>query len=240
LSLAKLTESIEIPAISHVDGTDLGVSLYRWIDWNREELDEVLEDGENGFFEPPYDNHEWYLADQWSAHFERQYEEHWTRQAKTRAPLKWEWVPNFVVDELRSSGSVKVRKSENGQSEIAIWASTYMGAADVAYNLAYFKAVCQELPMPGVLAVAERERQAHRRSPAGWQPNRVMVSADAGGVYMADRSFLRWNEAAASVSKLVIPDGRKDGLLAMMRRVYVRANGERPHIAAVGKAIAGL
>jgi hypothetical protein len=28
--------------------------------------------------------------------------------------------------------------------------------------------------------------------------------------------------------------------LDMLRRVYVRANGERPHIAAVGKVIAGL
>jgi hypothetical protein len=110
-----------------------------------------------------------------------------------------------------------------------------MGAADVAYNMAYFKAVCQELPMPDVRAYAERQRQAHR-----WQPNRVAISADERGLIMSDRSFLRWNEAAASVGKLVIPTGRKEGLLDMMRRVYVRANGERPHIAAVGKVIAGL
>jgi hypothetical protein len=68
----------------------------------------------------------------------------------------------------------------------------------------------------------------------------LVVSADVRGLDISDRSFLRWNEAAASVGKLVIPTGRKEGLLAMMRRVYVRANGERPHITAVGKAIAGL
>jgi hypothetical protein len=176
------------------------------------------------------------VAEQWSRHFERKLEAHWTQQAQARTPLGYEWVPNSVVNELRVAGSsVKVRKSENGQAEIAIWASTFMGGADVAYNLAYFKAVCQELPMPEVLAVAERERQAHR-----WQPNRVMISATPEGVILADRSFLRWNEAAASVGKLVIPTGRKEGLLDMMRRVYVRANGERQHIAAVGKAIAGL
>jgi hypothetical protein len=67
-----------------------------------------------------------------------------------------------------------------------------------------------------------------------------MISATSEGVILADRSFLRWNEAAASVGKLVIPTGRKDGLFAMMHRAYVRANEERQHIAAVGKAIAGL
>ena len=89
--------------------------------------------------------------------------------------------------------------------------------------------------MPDVRAYAERQRQAHR-----WQPNRVAVSADEKGVYLADRSFLRWKEAAASVGKLVIPTERKEGLLDMTRQVYVRANAERPHIATVGKAIAGL
>jgi len=232
--MAALTKLI--PAISHVDGTHLGVSLYRWIDWNRTELDEIIEDGGYDLIEPNTDSYEWYLADQWSAHFERQYEQHWTRQAQARTPLQYEWVPNSVVNELRVSGSiVKVRKSDNGQAEIAIWASTFMGKADVAYNMAYFKAVCQELPMLEVLAVAERERQAHR-----WQPNRVVVSADVRGLVMSDRSFLRWKEAAASVGKLVIPAGRKEGLLDMMRRVYVRANGERQHIAVVGKVIAGL
>ena len=136
-----------------------------------------------------------------------------------------------MVDELRSTDKVKVRKTQNGQAEIAIWTSTFMGGADVAY----FEAVAMELPMPDVRAYAERQRQAHR-----WQPNRVMISADEKGVYLADRSFLRRKEAAASVGKLVIPDGRKEGLLAMTRRVYASANGERPHIAMVGRAIAGL
>jgi hypothetical protein len=88
--------------------------------------------------------------------------------------------------------------------------------------------------MPEVLAVAERERQAQR-----WQPNRVMISADEKGVYLADRSFLRWNEAAASVGKLVIPTGRKEGLLDIVRRVYTQANGDRQYIARVGQFIRG-
>ena len=232
--MAALTKLI--PAISHVDGTHLSVSLYRWIDWNRTELDEIIEDGGYDLIEPNTDTYEWMLAEGWSRHFERDLEAHWTRQAQARTPLQYEWVPNSVVNELRVSGSsVKVRKSENGQAEIAIWASTFMGAADVAYNLAYFKAVCQELPMPEVLAVAERERQAHR-----WQPNRVVISADVRGLVMSDQTFLRWNEAATSVGKLVIPASRKEGLLDIMRRVYMRANGERTHIATVGKVIAGL
>jgi hypothetical protein len=154
-----------IPGKSHVDGTNLGVSLYRWINWNRTELDEIIEDGGYDLIEPNTDTYEWMLAETWSRHFERKLEAHWTRQAQARTPLQYEWVPNSVASELRVAGSVKVRKSENGQSEIAIWASTFMGGADVAYNLAYFKAVCQELPTPEVLAVAERERQSHR-----WQP----------------------------------------------------------------------
>ena len=90
-----------------------------------------------------------------------------------------------MVDELRSTDKVKVRKTQNGQAEIAIWASTFMGGADVAYNRAYFKAVTMELPMSDVRANAERQRQAHR-----WQPNRVAVSADARGLIMSDRSLL--------------------------------------------------
>ena len=44
----------------------------------------------------------------------------------------------------------------------------------MAYNLAYFKAVCAELPMPDVLAAANSARKEYR-----WVPNALMVvSAD--------------------------------------------------------------
>jgi hypothetical protein len=88
--------------------------------------------------------------------------------------------------------------------------------------------------MPEVLAAANNARKVYK-----WVPNTV-VGADQRGLVMSDDTFLRWNQAAAQVSKLTIERGRKEGLLAMMRRLYVRANGERPHIAAVGRVIAGL
>jgi len=73
-------------------------------------------------------------------------------------------------------------------------------------------------------------------------------SADQRGLVMSNNTFLRWNQAAEQVGRLTVQPECKEGPLDVMRRVYVRANtcptagagGERPHIAAVGKAVAGL
>jgi hypothetical protein len=180
------------------------------------------------------------LAEGWSKHFERKLEVHWTRQAQARTPLGYEWVPNSVVNELRvAGGSVKVRKSENGQAEIAIWASTFMGKPDVAYNLAYFKAVAMGLTLPEAVKAADnarnRARTPYRR---GWRPNEVVVNATLAGLVTSRNVIIRWQKAPAMIGQMTVRD--KEGLLAAMRNVYRRANGERPHIAAVGKAIAGL
>ncbi len=73
-----------------------------------------------------------------------------------------------------------------------------------------------------------------------WVPNEYLVmNANDKGLILADNTFLRWNQAAEHVGRLPVQPGRKEQLLDVMRRVYVRANGKRPHIATVGKAIAG-
>lgn len=89
--------------------------------------------------------------------------------------------------------------------------------------------------MPEVLAAANSARREYK-----WVPNQVVVSADRRELVMSDDTFLRWNQAARQVGRLTVQPGRQEGLLDALRRVYVRANGERPHIARVGKAIAGL
>jgi hypothetical protein len=201
-----------IPGKSHVDGTDLGVSLFKWMGWYQEELDEVLEDAWEGDWSPRFASEEAYVAEEWAGHFESQMETHWVRQAKARTPAL----------------------EEEGKK---LWASCFAGLGDVAYNLAYFRAVAADLPMPEVLAAANNARKEHK-----WVPNLVVVSADQRGLVMSDDTFLRWNQAAEQVGRLTVQPGRQEGLLAKMRRVYARANGDRPHIAAVGKviAIAGL
>ena len=199
----------KLPASSHVDGTPLGVSFYRWMQDYREELDDLLEDGAD--FESatctPAQEHA--VAGEWWATFERQIEAHWTEQARQRKPV--------LV--------------ENGQK---IWASQFTGAGDVAYNLAYLKAVSMGLTRPEVLKVAENARDRART----WRPNEVVVNATLAGLVTSRNTVIRWQKAPAMIGQMTVKD--KEGLLATMRNLYRRANGERPHIAAVGKAIAGL
>jgi hypothetical protein len=45
--MVTLTENV--PAITHVDGHSLGISLLRWMDWYR---DEIVEDGWDGEWAP--------------------------------------------------------------------------------------------------------------------------------------------------------------------------------------------
>jgi hypothetical protein len=59
------------------------------------------------------------VAEEWASHFGSQIEAYWVRQAKARTPAL----------------------EENGQK---LWASCFAGMGDVAYNLAYFRAVCPD------------------------------------------------------------------------------------------------
>jgi len=153
------------------------------------------------------------IADQWAAHFEKELEEHWTAQAKVRKPVL----------------------TENGRK---IWAGTWANAGDVAYNLAYLKAVAMGHTKSEVVAAAEKARNGTRKPK--WVPNEYLaVGATEKGLVLADKSVLSWRSASRSVGHIEVVLGQKEGLLDVMRRVYVRANGERAHIAAVGKAIAG-
>ena len=204
-----LTENV--PAISHVDGRSLGVSLFRWMGWYRDEIDEIVEDGWDGGWTPRYPHEESYVVDWYARHFEGQLEAHWTAQAKQRKPV--------LV--------------ENGQK---IWASQFTGQRDVAYNLAYLRAVAMGLTRPEVLKAAEGARDNTPK----WQANLLAVGATDKGLVLANKLVLSWQSASRSVGRIKVGSGRKEGLLDAMRRVYVRANGERQHIAAVGKVVAGL
>ncbi len=111
--------------------------------------------------------------------------------------------------------------------------------SDVAYNVAYFQAVANGFTRQEGQKAAEEARD--RAKKPKWVPNEYLVmNANDKGLTLADKTFLRWNQAAKQVGRLTIQPGRKEGLLTRIRRVFVRANGERLHIAAVGKAIAGL
>ncbi len=209
--MAELTR--QLPGKSHVDGTRLGICLYRWMQDYREEMDDILEDGGEPDWTPRFPEEEQRVADTWAGDFEAQLERHWLAQAKQRKRVE-------IEDNTK------------------IWAGVWTGMGDVAYNLTYFRAVAAELPLTDVLQAANKAKADARKR---WVANELMVvSADERGVILADNTFLRWNQAAQQVGRITVGSGRKDGLLAMMRRVYVRANGERAHIAAVGKAIAGL
>jgi len=207
--MAELTK--QLPGKSHVDGTPLGISLFRWMQDYREELDDILEDGSEPDWTPRFPEEEQRVADTWAGDFEAQLERHWIAQAKQRKPVEIE-------------GDTK------------IWAGVWTGLGDVAYNRAYFQAVAAELSLSDVLQAA-RQAKARKR----WIANELMVvSADERGVTLADNTFLRWNQAARQVKRITVPRGRKDGLLATMRRVYASANGDRPYIAKVGQVIKAL
>jgi hypothetical protein len=152
------------------------------------------------------------IADQWAAHFGKELEEHWTAQAKARKPVL----------------------TENGRK---IWAGTWTNAGDVAYNLAYLKAVAMGHTKSEVVTAAEKARNGARNPK--WVPNEYLaIDATEKGLVLADKSILSWKSASRSVGRIKVGSGRKEALLDTMRRVYVHASGERPHIAAVGNAIA--
>ena len=211
--MAELTK--QLPGKSHVDGTPLGISLYRWMQNYREEMDDIIEGGGEPDWTPRFPEEEQRVADTWAGNFEVQLERHWIAQAKQRKQVE-------IEDNTK------------------IWAGVWTGMGDVAYNLTYFQAVAAELPLPDVLQAAKKAK-ADARKPVRWVANELMVvSADERGVVLAGNTFLRWNQAAEQVRRIAVPHGRKDGLLAMMRRVYASANGDRQHIGAVGKVIARL
>ena len=109
----------------------------------------------------------------------------------------------------------------------------------MAYNLAYLKAVATGHTKSEVVAAAEKARNGTRNPK--WVPNEYLaIGATEKGLVLSDKSVLPWHSASRSVGRIKVRSGRKQGLLDAMRRVYVGANGERSHIAAVGKAIAGL
>ncbi len=122
----------------------------------------------------------------------------------------------------------------------------------MAYNVAYFQAVANGFTRNEVIAAAKEARDRARKPK--WVSNPystgklIVVSADQWGLVISDNTFLRWKQAAEQVGQLTVQPGCKERLLDVVRRVYVRANtcptagagGDRPHIAAVGKAVAGV
>ncbi len=132
-----------------------------------------------------------------------------------------------------------------------IWASAWISAADVAYHLAYLRSVAMGFTKAEVVAAAEKARNEAKRHK--WVPNPqreeyLVVDANQKGVVLADNTMLPWVQAAKLTGRLNVVSGRKERLLDTMRSIYVRANtcpttgagGGRPHVAQVGKAIAGL
>jgi hypothetical protein len=203
----------KVPWYSHVDRSLIG-NLYQFMDQFEGELDEIETDLDTEGRSVVWPWEEQRIADQWATHFEKELEEHWTQQAKQRKPV--------LV--------------ESGQK---IWAGTWTNAGDVAYNLAYLKAVAMGHTKSEVVAAAEKARDGARKPE--WVPNEYLaIGATEKGLVLSDKSVLSWRSASRSVGRIKVGSGRKEGLLNAMRRLYVRANGERPHIAAVGKAIAGL
>jgi hypothetical protein len=75
---------------------------------------------------------------------------------------------------------------------------------------------------------------------AAWWYEYLVIGANDKGLILADRMTMSWVQAAQVAGKLSVEAGRKEGLLDRMRRMYAQANGARPHIATVGKAIAAL
>lgn len=169
------------------------------------------------------------IGDQWAAHFEKELEEHWTAQAKARKLILVEPAPDGRPGNVQK-----------------FWASAFTGMPDVAYNPAYFQAMANGFTRQEVQKAAEeaRDRASPQRGPKGkpkWVANEyLVVGADERGVMLSDNTTMPWVQAAKVVGKLSVEARRKEGLLDVMRRVYVRANGARAHIATVGKAIAGL
>jgi hypothetical protein len=203
----------KVPWYSHVDRSLIG-NLYQFMDQFEGELDKIETDAviEGRSVVWPWEEQR--IADQWATYFEKELEAHWTEQAKQRKPV--------LV--------------ENGQK---IWAGTWTNAGDVAYNLAYLKAVAMGHTKSEVVAAAEKARNGARKP--NWVPNEYSaIGATEKGLVLSDKSVLSWRSASRSVGRIKVRSNGKEGLLAQMRSIYVRANGERPYIAVVGKAITGL
>jgi hypothetical protein len=187
-------------------------NLYQFMDQFEGELDEIETDAVIEGRDVVWPWEEQRVADQWGAHFEKELEAHWTKQAKQRKPVLL----------------------ENGKK---VWASAWANLSDVAYNVAYFQAVANGFTRNEVIAAAEEARDRARKP--RWVPNEYLaVGATDNGLILADKSVLSWKSASRSVERIKVGSDRKEGLLAQMRRIYIRTNGERQYIAAVGKLIA--
>lgn len=189
-------------------------------------MDGIVEEGVSQDWSPVWPWEEQKVANEWADHFERELEAHWTAQAQARKPVL----------------------SENG---VKVWASAWISAADVAYNLTYLRSVAMGFTKAEVIAAADKARDDAKRPK--WVPNPqrkgyLVVDANQNGVILADKTMLPWVQAAKVAGKLNVESSRKERLLDRMRRVYMGANtcpttgadGGRSHIAQVGKAIAAL
>jgi hypothetical protein len=162
-----LARARKVPWFSHVDGAQLGTFDQFLVEY-RDELDDIVDEGVGQDWSPVWPWEEQRVADQWSEHFERELEAHWTAQAKERKPI--------LV--------------ENGTK---IWASQFTGMADVAYNLAYLRSVAMGFTKAEVIAAAEKARNGVKK----WVPNPhreeyFVVGANQKGVVLADRTMMLW------------------------------------------------
>ena len=69
-----------------------------------------------------------------------------------------------------------------------MWASQFTDQRDVAYNLAYLRAVAMGLTRPEVLKAAEGARDNTPK----WQANLLAVGATEKGLVLANKSVLSW------------------------------------------------
>jgi hypothetical protein len=206
--MVELTKAL--PAKSHVDGTPLGHSFFEWMQDFREELDDILEDGAGFDDSPRYPNEEQRVANTWVAHFERELEEWWKYQAKLRTP-----VP-----------------VENGAK---IWSGAWTGPGDVAYNLAYLRAIACALPKAEVKKVAEDAKKSAR-----WSPNDTwVIGANPKGLVLNNQSVIAWS--TADTHELIFPIPQREGILKAMRAVWkVAQPSDQSEIARVGQAVKAL
>ena len=88
---------------------------------------------------------------------------------------------------------------------------------------------------------AAEEARGRVKKPVRWISNEYLViGANDKGVTLSDNTMMPWVQAAKVAGKLSVETGRKEGLLDKMRRIYLQVSDARPHVAAVGKAVAGV
>jgi hypothetical protein len=197
-----VTMTKAVPWLSHVDWTPQGRSFFEFMVHYQDELDELIEDGGTEIVTPS-GAEEQRTVDTWAAKFEAELEEHWKYQAMLRKPVE----------------------VENG---VKIWAGTWTGIGDVAYNLAYLQAV-------SVLNKAEAEAAAtYAKTHARWAANDAwVVGANDAGLVMSNKTTVPWLKAANG-ARLPVPHGQKEGVLKSMRSLWVTQIANRPAIEAVG------